>query len=88
MGEARRLVGWNLRRIRVRSGYTIEALAGAADVDDSHLARIERGTVNSSLDILERLALALGVKLGELFRPHRPGAKAPKPLRSGRRPKL
>ena len=88
MGEARRLVGWNIRRIRVRRGYSIEALAGDANVDASHVARIERGAVNSSLDVLERLAQALEVKLAELFRPHRVGSKPPKPLKSGRRPKV
>lgn len=87
MGEARRLVGWNLRRFRVRRGYSIEALAGDADVDASHVARIERGTVNSSVDVLERLANTLGVRLGDLFRRQRAGTKPPKPLRSGRRPK-
>ncbi len=87
MGDGRRLVGWNLRRIRVRRGYSIERLAGDADVDSSHVARIERGTVNSSIDVLDRLAGVLEVRLSDLFRQPPPGAKPPPPLRSGRRPK-
>ena len=84
--NARRIVGWNVRRIRVERGVTIEELAGEAEVDDSMLARIERGTVNSSIDLLERVASVLKVRLVELFVEPLPGAPAPKPLRSGRRP--
>jgi transcriptional regulator with XRE-family HTH domain len=85
--EARKLVGWNLRGRRVERGYSIEQLAGEAEVDESHIARIERGTVNSSVDVLARLAKALGVKFGELFKELPVNAKPPKPLKSGRRPK-
>jgi transcriptional regulator with XRE-family HTH domain len=83
--KARRFVGWNLRRIRVAQGFSIESLAGEAEVDESHLARIERGTVNSSVDVLERLVHALDAKLAELFVEPEPGASPPKPLRSGRK---
>ncbi len=87
MGEARKTVGWNVRRIRVRRGLTIEGLGGAADVGPAHVARIERGAINSSVEVLERLAGALGVGLVELFRPVRAGAKPPAPLKAGRRAK-
>jgi len=88
MGNLRRVVGWNLRRIRVRCGLSIEALAGNAEVDASHVARIERGTTNSSVDVLGRLSDALGINPLELFRQQSPETKPPKPLRSGRRPKI
>lgn len=87
MGEARKIVGWNVRRIRVRRGLTMEELGGAAEVGPAHVARIERGAVNSSVDVLERLAGALGVGLVELFRPLARGARPPPPLKAGRRPK-
>jgi transcriptional regulator with XRE-family HTH domain len=83
--KARRCVGWNLRRLRAERGLSIETLAGEADVDESHVARIERGTVNSSIDVLERLVRVLGVKMHELFVEPTPGTAPPKPLRSGRR---
>lgn len=87
MSGARKTVGWNLRRIRVRKGLTIEALAGDAEVDSSHVARIERGSMNSSVDVLERLAAALGVRLIELFRKLPAGSRPPRPLPAGRRPR-
>ena len=44
--EAKKLVGWNLRRLRVAKGFTIEELAARADADASFVARLERGQVN------------------------------------------
>lgn len=62
-------------------------IAGDADVGPAHVARIERGQINSSIDVLEKLAGTLAVNLVELFRPLAKSAKAPTPLRAGRRPK-
>ncbi|WP_295133389.1 helix-turn-helix transcriptional regulator [uncultured Reyranella sp.] len=84
--DARRLVGWNVRRLRVAKSLTIEELAGLAGVDESFVARLERGQVNVGIDILGRLASVLGEELGELVVKPPPGAKPPKPLRAGRRP--
>ena len=85
--KTRRLIGWNLRRLRAARGVSIEQLAGEADVDESHVARIERATVNPSVDVLDRLAGALGVRFAELVVEPPAGSSPPKPLRSGRKPK-
>jgi transcriptional regulator with XRE-family HTH domain len=85
--RARRIVGWNLRHLRVRRGISIEELAGEAEVDSSYLARIERGTVNASIDILEKIAKALTIPLSGLVHEPPQGAPDPKPLRAGRRPR-
>lgn len=85
--EARQIVGWNLRRIRVERGLTIEDLAGSAEVDPSFVARVERATANSSVDLLDRLSRVLRVRLVELFIEPAPGAPQPKPLSAGRRPR-
>jgi transcriptional regulator with XRE-family HTH domain len=42
--EAKKLVGWNLRRLRVAKNLTIEELAGRADVDSSYFGRLEATT--------------------------------------------
>lgn len=61
------VVGANVRLLRKQSRKTIEELALLAELDTSHLGRIERGQQNATLEILHRLALALGVQLHELF---------------------
>lgn len=85
--ETRKLVGWNLRKLRVERGLTIEDLAGEADVEYSYTAKVERGVANVSIDLLDRYAKVLKVKTGELFTEVKPGSVAPKPLKAGRRPK-
>ncbi len=84
--DARKLVGWNLRKLRVGRGLTIDDLAGEAEVEYSYTAKVERGTVNVSIDVLERFAAVLNVRIGDLFAEVKPGSAPPKPLKAGRRP--
>jgi transcriptional regulator with XRE-family HTH domain len=83
--DARKLVGWNVRRQRVAKNLTIEELAARVDTDDSFLGRLERGQVNVGIDMLQRIARRLGVKLVDLFIEPEPGATPPKGLPAGRR---
>ena len=83
--EAKKLVGWNLRRLRVAKGFTIEELAARADADASFVARLERGQVNVGIVMLARLAKAVGGKLVDLVSEPVPGAPRPLPLKPGRR---
>ena len=79
------LIAWNLRRLRVARGLSQEALAVDAQVDRTHFSRIERGLVNPTVIVLERMALALDIRIVELFAVPRKGAKPPKPLPPGRK---
>lgn len=83
--KARELVSWNIRRLRVSQRISSEGLAAAAGVDRVYLGRIERGIANPSVDVLERLASALGVEMVELFAVPPPGTDPPPVLPSGRR---
>jgi transcriptional regulator with XRE-family HTH domain len=83
--EAKKLVGWNIRRLRVERGLTIEALAAEADVAPAYLGQVERGVVNVGIVILGRVAKTLGTRLTELFVEPLPEADPPKPLKAGRR---
>jgi transcriptional regulator with XRE-family HTH domain len=83
--EAKRIVGWNTRRVRVERGLTIEELADRADIDASYLARIERGSVNPSIEVIARVARALRVRLNDLVADIPSGTTPPRPLRAGRR---
>lgn len=85
--NARKVVAWNLRHFRVeRMKMTIDELAVDAGVDASFVARVERGVVNSSIDVLERLADALRIRVVQLFIEPAPGAPKPKAMAPGRRP--
>lgn len=84
--NARALVAWNLRRIRVGRGLSQERLAFDAGVDRSYVGGLERHEENPTVDLLDRLAMTLGVPISEFFKAPRRGAAAPKPLRGGRRP--
>lgn len=84
-GRAR--VAWNLRRIRVDRGLSQESLAVDADIDRTYISGLERQEFNPSLDLLERLAVALSVDLCDLVAPLKPDAVTPEPLKAGRRPK-
>lgn len=83
--KARDLVAWNLRRLRVAQDLAQELLAVDAEVDRTYVSRMERGLENPTVGVLDRLAKALGVAVGELLAPIKSGTARPKPLRSGRR---
>jgi transcriptional regulator with XRE-family HTH domain len=83
--NARELVAWNVRRIRVIRGILSEALAANAGVDRAYVSRIERAVANPTVDVLERIARVLGVEMAELFAVPGPHEELPKPLGGGRR---
>jgi transcriptional regulator with XRE-family HTH domain len=83
--NARALVAWNLRCLRVGKGLSQESLAHEASIDRSYVSRLERGLENPTVTILERLAGALGADVSEFFFPVNPEAPPPKPLPGGRK---
>jgi transcriptional regulator with XRE-family HTH domain len=84
--RGRDLVGRNVRRVRVAKGISQERLAFDAGVDRSYLGGMERGEANPTVDVLDRLALTLGVPLAALFEEFEKGAPAPPGLSPGRKP--
>lgn len=63
----RRLVAHNLRRLRQARNITQETLANAARLHQARISAIEAAKVNVSIDILQRIALALGTSLASFF---------------------
>ena len=55
-------LGLNVRRIRKDRGLSQEALADDVALAVTYVGQIERGERNPTLDVVERLAKALGVK--------------------------
>lgn len=83
--DGRALVAWNLRRLRVERGVSQERLAADAGVDRAYLGGLERKAENPTVDLLDRLGLALGVEVSELFAVPEAGAQPPRPLVGGRK---
>ncbi|WP_315860894.1 helix-turn-helix transcriptional regulator [Rhizobium leguminosarum] len=77
-------MAWNLRRIRVDKGLSQEKLAADAGVDRAYFAKLERQAVNVGVDVLDKIAGALGVQLVEFFEMPEEGAEPPSVLKGGR----
>ena len=59
-------LGERTRALRARRGLTRKSLAKAADVSERHLANVEMGVGNASVQFLRQLAQALDCSLAEL----------------------
>jgi transcriptional regulator with XRE-family HTH domain len=84
--DARELVAWNLRRLRVGRGLAQDALAVDAEIDRTYVSRLERNQENPTVAVLERIAKALDAEIVEFFAVPRAGTKPPQVLQKGRKP--
>jgi transcriptional regulator with XRE-family HTH domain len=82
--NGRALVAWNLRRLRSEQDISQEKLAADTGIDRAYVSEVERGLANVTVDLLDRMALHLGVGIDELFKTPIEGAP-PQPLKPGRR---
>ncbi len=60
--------GMRLKRLREKRGWTQQALAEKVGVARVTIGRIEIGNRKPSLELLERLAKTLRVKVGDLLK--------------------
>lgn len=67
MGALQDGLGRRLQQLRKNARLTQEQLAGAANIDPKYLGSVERGEKSPSLEVLERLILALKVEPYEPF---------------------
>ncbi|WP_259186653.1 helix-turn-helix domain-containing protein [Rhizobium sp. BK176] len=85
--DAKHLVAWNIRRLRVLKGISQDDLALSAGIERSYAGHLERGTKNPTIVTLEKIAGALSCELLELFVPMPKNSEPLLPLKSGRRSK-
>jgi transcriptional regulator with XRE-family HTH domain len=65
--KLRDIVGFNVRKCRLRKEFSQEALAGICGLNRSYIGAIERGEHNIGVDNLSRLATGLEVPVVRLF---------------------
>lgn len=66
--RTRRKLGRRITMLRERKGWTQQELADRADMHQTYLCGVENGRRNSTVDVLDRLAEALGKEVGDLFK--------------------
>ncbi len=60
-------LGENVRKAREAKGLSQEAFAEVSGLHRTYLSGIERGSRNPTVQVVERLAKALGVSASDLF---------------------
>ena len=66
--EILKIIGQNIRRIRLEKGLTQVDLVGKieARIDTTNISRIEKGRTNATIQTLFRISQALEVPLSEI----------------------
>jgi transcriptional regulator with XRE-family HTH domain len=67
--DLRSAFGARLRDLRRGAALTQEELAHRARIASGYLSDLERGQQSPTLDVVNRLARALGVTMSEMFMP-------------------
>ena len=66
--KLRRIVARNLKRLRREKGMSQEELADRAEINRNYVGMVERSENAATVDMLEKLADALGAKPIDFFR--------------------
>ena len=61
-----KLVGLNIRSMRVKKEYTQELLAEKADLSKNSVSSIERGQMSPTLETLDKIAKALNTTISAI----------------------
>ena len=65
--NVRERLALNLRRLRQLKGWSQEECAFRSDIHRTYVSDLERGARNPTITVVEKLANALEVKIGELL---------------------
>jgi transcriptional regulator with XRE-family HTH domain len=64
--EIKKVIGGNIRRLRLEKKMSIETVAIESGMDYTQLSRIELGKINTSIYQLYKISITLKVSLGEI----------------------
>ena len=64
--DIRRRVGRNIKKEREARGWSQEELADRAGLHRTYVSGVERGVRNPTVTVLERMAKALSLKIGQI----------------------
>lgn len=67
MKQLQAAFGQHVKRLRKERGYSQNEFAVAAGLTQAYLSRIERGIANPQLDIVQKIAVCLGISIPDLF---------------------
>lgn len=65
--EVRERLGKNLKALRRQKGWSQEEFAHQADIHRTYISDLERGARNPTISVVEKLAVALNVSMGQLL---------------------
>lgn len=66
--ELRAYVSQSLRAYRIEQGMTQEEVADQAEMNPSHLGKIERGQDNATIDVVDRIIRAMNATYHDVFK--------------------
>ena len=66
-----RILGDNVKTLRLTHGLSQEELAFQSDLDRTYISQIERGVSNPSVLVILKISMALQVEFAELFIKHK-----------------
>lgn len=65
--STRKAIGAKIRKLRDENNLTQDKLALMVGVERSYLAKVEAGSRNASIDVLEKIAGGFDLSLAEFF---------------------
>jgi transcriptional regulator with XRE-family HTH domain len=66
--DIRQVFAINLRKQRQAKGFSQEELAHLADIDRTYISSLERCLYAAGIDVVDKLAKAMGVEAADLLR--------------------
>ena len=66
--DIRKKFGKRIKELRQSKNLSQEALAHLAELDRTYIPSIEKGERNVSIEVIQKLSIAFGIKISELLK--------------------